>query len=221
MKSSTSSTLKLAAVLLVAGWVMFWAGAFTPPYRWWFGVPVEEYLRLVAENRLAWLWIAAAFALGVTLTFAGLVILGTELRAAGDRVWSELGQATFLFGAVLWLASIAFRATATTYAANETVTSGIVPPWFEPMRAWSGAIFGIYMVLAYLAIAAYGKALVTLPIVPRWVRRLFLILGLAGAVGFIARLGPFDPPLMIHLAPGILGVVLLLAGRKRNEPHPA
>ena len=88
---------------------MFWAGAFTPPYRRWFGIPVREYLEMVAAHRRVWLWIAASFAVGVLLTLAGLVVLGSVLRASGDRLWSDLGQAAFLFGSLLWLLSIAFR----------------------------------------------------------------------------------------------------------------
>jgi hypothetical protein len=206
----------------VGGWISFWAGAFTPPWKWWFPITVRDYLELVAANQGIWLWIAASFALGVLMTLAGLVVLGAALRAAGDRIWSELGQAAFLFGSVLWLASIAFRATATISAAKETAASGVVPPWFEPMRAWAGAIFAIYMVLAYLAIAAYGKALLATGLSPRWVARTHTIFGLLGAVGFVAGLPLFAPPLMIHLAPGILGVVMLVrlrggAARESDE----
>ena len=210
MDPLTSSHLRAAALLLVGGWVVFWAGAFTPPWRWWYGIPVREYLEMVAAHRIVWLWIAASFTLGVLLTLAGLVVLGAVLRTAGDRVWSELGQAAFLLGSVLWLASIAFRATATVAAANETISSGTVPPWFVPMRTWSGVIFAIYMVLAYLAIAAYGKALLDTALVPRWLGWAHIFFGLLGAVGFVARVPVFDPPLMVHLVPGILGVALLL-----------
>jgi hypothetical protein len=206
----TTSHLRIAAVLLVGGCVSFWAGAFTPPWRWWFPIPVRDYLELVAANQGTWLWIAASFALGVLMTLAGLVVLGTVLRAAGDRVWSELGQTAFLFGSVLWLASIAFRATATISAAKETAASGVVPQWFEPMRAWAGAIFAIYMVLAYLAIAAYGKALLATGLSPRWLAWAHTIFGMVGAIGFVFQIPVFNPPLMIHLVPGILGVVLLV-----------
>jgi hypothetical protein len=213
------AALKSAAVLLVAGWLTFWAGAFTPPYRWWFGIPVKEYLLLIAENRTAWLAIAALFAIGVLLTLAGLVVLGGILRAAGDRVWSDLGQAAFSFGAVLWLASIAFRATATISAAQETAATGVVPAWFEPLRAWSGSIFGVYMVLAYLAIAAYGRALARGTIGPRWLKRGFVYFGVVGAIGFLFQLPVFAPPLMIHLPPGLLGAVLLF-GRRTKSAAP-
>jgi hypothetical protein len=211
MEPPSSSHLRGAAILLVGGWVTFWAGAVNPAaWRFFTSASLLEFLEVVAAHQAAWLWIAGSFALGVLLTLAGLVVLGVALRAAGDRVWSELGQSAFLFGSVLWLASLAFRATATVAAAQETASTGVVPPWFEPMRAWSGALFAVYMVLAYLAIAAYGKALLATGLAPRWVAWTHLIFGLLGAVGFVARAPVFNPPLMIHLVPGILGVVLLV-----------
>jgi hypothetical protein len=66
------------------------------------------------------------------------------LREKGERFWTDLGQAAFLFGSILWLASIAFRATATISAAQETHSTGIAPGWFESMRSWSGAMFAVY-----------------------------------------------------------------------------
>ena len=68
------------------------------------------------------------------------------------------------------------------------------PLWFEPLRAWSGALFAIYMVLAYLAISAYGKALLATDLAPRWVAWTHLIFGLLGAVGFVSRIPMFNPP---------------------------
>jgi hypothetical protein len=205
--------LKAAGILLVGGWLSFWAGAFTPPYRWWFAVPVRTFLELVAAHPKTWLFIAAAFALGVLLTLAGLVVLGSVFRPAGARVWSDLGLAAFSLGGALWLASLTFRATATITAARETVVSGVVPAWFEPMRAWSGAMFALYMVLAYFAIAAYGRALLQSHLVPRWLGKFHVVFGLAGAVGFLVRLPFFNPPLLIHLPLGLLGAVLLRARR--------
>jgi hypothetical protein len=175
---------------------------------------LQEFLEIVAARQVAWLWIAGSFALGVLLTLTGLVVLGAILRAAGDRLWSELGQAAYLFGSILWLASIAFRATVTISAAKETASSGVVPVWFEPLQAWSGALFAIYMVLAYLSITAYGKALLVTNLVPRWLAYTHLIFGLLGAVGFVVRIPMFNPPLMIHVLPGILGVVLLVRLRR-------
>lgn len=222
MELRPSSHPRAAAILLVCGWATFWAGAVNPAaWRFFTSASSKEFLEIVAAHQVAWLWIAGTFALGVFLTLMGLIVLGTSLRAAGDRVWSEIGQALFLLGSILWLASIAFRATATISTAKDTASSGVMPPWFEPMRAWSGALFAIYMVLAYLAIAAYGKALLATSLAPRWIATAHLIFGLLGAVGFVARIPMFNPPLMIHLLPGILGVVLLVyLGRRVGSKAP-
>jgi hypothetical protein len=201
---------KLAGALLVTGWVVFWAGACTPPYRWWMGAPVREYLQLVNTHVLVWRWIAVSFAIGVLSTAAGLVVLREGLRAGGP--WADLGVAAFLFGAVGWIASIAFRATVTVSAARELDATGTVPGWFEPLRAWTGAVFALYMVLAYASIALHGKAMLEAGLVPRWLGWTHLVFGLAGTVGYVARVPLFDPPLMIHLVPGIAGAWLLLRG---------
>jgi hypothetical protein len=190
-------------------------------WRFFMSASSREFLEIVATHEVAWLWIAGSFAVGVLLTLTGLIVLGTTLRAAGDRVWSELGQAAFLFGSILWLASISFRATATISAAKNTVASGVVPEWFEPLRAWSGMLFAIYMVLAYLAIAAYGKALLGTGVAPRWIARAHMIFGLLGTAAFVARIPMFNPPLMIHILPGILGVVLLVHLRSPVPPASA
>jgi hypothetical protein len=201
--------LRATAVLLLAGTATFWAGAFTPPYRWWFGIPPAEYLAMVATHRTTWLAIAAAFAVGVLSTLVGFTLLSTALRAQGEHTWSELARVAYACGSVLWLASLAFRATATPAAADQTVASGAVPSWFQPLQAWSGGLFAVYMVLAYLALAAYGRALLRTGLVPRWLARAHVLFGLAGAVGFVAQVRLFSPPLMIHLLPGLLGLILL------------
>lgn len=207
--------LKVAGFFLAGGWITFWAGAVNPwAARFFLPMPLREQLEAIDAHRSEWLAIAGCFAVGVLLTLAGLVILGAALRNAGYRYWSELGQVAYSCGAVLWLATIAFRATVTVAAARESVAAGSIPPWFEPMRNWSGALFAIYMVLAYLAISAVGKALLATSFVPRWLARTHIIFGLVGVVGFVARVPLFAPPLIIHLLPGILGVTLIVRARR-------
>jgi hypothetical protein len=210
MNQAISSELRISAFLLAGGWVTFWAGAVNPAAaRFFLPMPVRQQLDAIAAHREAWLAIAACFAVGVLLTLAGFVVLRVALRQAGDDVWSALGQAAFAFGAVLWLVSIAFRATVTVAAAKETAATGTIPAWFEPMRSWAGVLFAVYMVLAYLAIAAFGRALLATSLAPRWLGRTHVVFGLVGAAGFLARVPAFIPPLMVHLVPGILGLNLL------------
>jgi len=220
MNPHPSSYLRGAAILFVGGWVTFWAGAVNPAaWQFFTSASLQEFLKIVATHEIAWLCIAGSFALGVLLTLAGFIVLGAALHTAGDQIWSGLGQSAFLFGSVLWLACLAFRVTATVSAARVTASSGEVPPWFEPMRDWASALFAIHMVLAYLAIAAYGKALLATDIAPRWLAWTHLLFGLLGVVGFIARFPLFNPPLMIHLIPGIFGVVVLMRMRGVKPLH--
>ena len=98
--------------------------------------------------------------------------------AAGDRVSSVLGLFGFLFGAVFWVLHLAFRLTVMRRAAEEYAHSASVPPWYQPWIEWSGLLFGIYSVLAYLGIVAYGAALLGTGLTPRWVGWILVVFGL-------------------------------------------
>ena len=60
--------------MLIAGWVVFWAGAFTPLWRLAMGPPLREYLEIIGSQPIAWLWIAGTFVVGVLLTGLGLAL---------------------------------------------------------------------------------------------------------------------------------------------------
>ena len=87
-------------------------------------------------------------------------------------------------------------------AAEEFGRLGAAPNWYEPWRIWAGLGFGIYHVLAYLALMAYGIALLRTRILPRaaaWLCIAFALLAVPW----------FGPPLFIHMVPWILGVLIL------------
>ena len=95
------------------------------------------------------------------------------------------------------------------WAAREFARTGAPPPWFEPWSTWAGLLFGIYSVLAYLAIMAYGAALLQTGLLARWIGWTCLVFGLLAAplVG---------PPLFIHVMPWFVGILLL----KQGTPAP-
>ena len=202
-------------MLLVAGWIVFWAGAINPlAYRLWGqGASLREFLAIVAAEPMGWRAIAGSFGLGALSTSAGFLVLGTALRARGERLWSELGRTALTLGLAAWFASLGFRATATVAAAGALADTGAMPAWYPPLGQWAGSLFAIYMVLVYLAIAAYGRALLAVGWAPRWAKVL-LVFGLGAAAGFAAGVPVFNPPLMVHPIPGLFGVALLLRGRR-------
>ena len=51
-----SSHLRAAAILLVGGWVTFWAGAVNPAaWRFFTSASLQEFLEIVAAHQVAWL----------------------------------------------------------------------------------------------------------------------------------------------------------------------
>ena len=200
---SGSSSARLAAGLLILGAVIFWVGATTFP-----GLDLKS----IAANEQAHLWTSGTFLLATVTTLAGLIPLTHALRSAGDRLLAVLGLVAFLFGAILWTIHLTFRLTVMIWAAREFARTAAPPPWFEPWSDWAGLLFGIYSVLAYLAIMAYGAALLQTRLLARWVGWTCLVFGLLAA--------PFvGPPLFIHVMPWFVGILLLKQGTPVLEPQ--
>ncbi|HLF20578.1 MAG TPA: hypothetical protein VI704_07295 [Bacteroidota bacterium] len=200
--------LHYAGWLLIGGWILFWIGAFSPPYRQWTS-PLKEYLEIAGTHRWNWYWIHTCFVIGVLLTVAGCQLLDTALYQSGERMFSRLGSSSYFFGALLWIASIAFRVTVDLSAGKMTVETGVMPAWIEPLHQWSGLLFAVYMMLAYLSIASFGQSLLSTAVIAGWVAWMCVIFGIAGAIGFIVRFPLFAPPLMVHLPLGVLGIYLV------------
>jgi hypothetical protein len=195
--------------LLVAGAIVFWAGAVTPPYRQWMGVPIEEYLTIVGANRPTWYLMHVLFAVGTVLTLAGLSGLGGVLRSSGDRIWSTTAATLFSVAATLWLVQIGYRLSVTPWASSELSQSGQVPLVYVAMQKWMGFLFAAFMLMAYVAVAAYGVALLKTPLVARWAAWTAMGFGLLGVPGLATPL--FQPPLMVFVAPFLIGVAILRA----------
>lgn len=190
---------RLAGALLVLGSAIFWLGAITWP---------GSGLSSIATEPASHTSTAVLFLVGSLVTLAGFIGLRTILRAAGDEWLSQLGLVSFLFGTVMWAIHLVFRVTVVRPLAEQAASAP--PTWFEPLHMWSEGLYAIYMVLAYLAIAAYGGALLKTQWVGKGWGRAFVVFGLVAAVGFLspARLA-FEAPLTVQFAPYAMGVLLL------------
>lgn len=184
---------RAAAGLLIVGAVIFWLGATTFP-----GMSLEE----ITANLPAHLWTSGTFLLAVFITLVGLALFTLALREAGDRFLSILGLLAFAFGSIFWTMHVAFRLTVMPWAADEFSRTAMPPAWFQPWRNWSGLLFGIYSVLANLALVAYGGAILETGLLVRWAGWTCVVLGLLAAPSF-------GPPLFIHLTPWLVGILLV------------
>lgn len=205
------SWVRTSGILLIAGFIVFAVGAGLPPPEAFTGSD-ERQREIVGAHPSRWVASALAIAGGVMLTLAGLAVLAATLIDDGARTWPLLGVVSYGVGAILWLIELAFRGTVFVTVAT---AAGDPPDWFEPVRAWAGAAYWGYMVLAYLGVAAVGVALLESRQVATglaWVPIAFGVIGTVVYVGKFPRRAWtfFDIPGILYLVTAAVGAGILL-----------
>ncbi len=203
--------LKVSAVLLLTGGIIFWFGAFFPPYRQWTTTDLKEYLQIIDSHRMNWHIIHASFLVGVIITIFGTHLLSQSLMNAGaNKAFSLLLFSSYLAGAIFWILNIAFRVTVTVWYSGKFTEMESFFDLFKSMHDWTNLIFSVYMLLAYFAIGCMGMALLDLPMIPKWVDLFCIVMGFFGMVAFLIRIPVWAPPLMPHMPFMIAGIAILL-----------
>lgn len=177
------STHTIAASLLVLCFVVFTFGGVLYAGRAFLKWQIDE-----TSSHVIW---ERGFVIGgVLVTVLGLALLEDMLRAAGEPVLSRLGMVAYLFGAVVVIVA-------------ETAYLG--------KRDWIYPQIVLYVVLAFLAQAAFGASLLQTGLVAGWVGWFTIIWNLACLVLLLI----FSPrniyfPVLHHVAPLIIGIALLV-----------
>lgn len=207
--AASDPLLRAAGVLLVLSSAVLWIGADTFP-----GVELEN----IHLHGAAHLLTTGLFFLGSAITLVGFTILTTLLRQSAHSVLAELGLVAFLSGFTFWSIHLAFRAVVMVAAAEELSVAGTAPLWYGIWRPWAGVMYGLYMMLAFLSVAAYGGAMLGGGLVGRRWGRTFVAFGLIAAAGF-PTIGLFDFPLIPQFGPFAMGIILLRrSGTARLSP---
>ena len=220
MENLNPSVVRLSGVLLISGAVTFWSMIIAAlvyqmrtgslPFKDWASVPARDFYESIAVHPGWWRWVNRCFALGIVMTAFGLTALKLALTDAGDRVFAELGWTSFLIGALLWLVLFTFNRSMAIWAAEVTPSQGSMPATFEAWPKWMERIVLIYMILAYTSLAFYGIALLNTGLLASWAGWVALVVGLAGAASVILWGSGFAIPLLIHIVPFLIGILLLL-----------
>jgi hypothetical protein len=195
--------------VLIAGSIVFWIGAVTPPYRQWMGVSLHEYLSIVGANGRNWQVMHGLFGVGTLLTLIGLSGLTARLGGTPGSTWASIGITLFAVSALLWFVQLGFRVAVTPWASAELTASGRLPREYVALHRWMGVLFGAHMLFGYLAEAAYGLAILGGSAMARWAGWTALCFGLAAVPGMVTPV--FQPPLMLQVVPFILGIAVLRA----------
>ena len=188
-----------------------------------------------------------AILLGSVILICGFVALAVRLWDAGERLLPVLGVAILMVGAAVWLTNLVFRYAVVSsgaasmqdgvedraWVANEYLR-GLQgePSWMEFLLVWTDMLQLAFVLLAYLATAAFGAALMRV----RWLGRSSgsllvssnLVLALVVTIGIILAGGSevaawtayiLTAPFMVFILPYFLGVALLRGGRARHTWH--
>ncbi|TDE01991.1 hypothetical protein [Jiangella asiatica] len=206
---------RLAGALLVLAFASFAIGATLPLVGGngnaeIFTLPVREHLEAVADNSAAWRWANVLMGAAVVLLIFGMTIVTTMLERVEERLLSRIALTGLLLAALLWLVFTAFRSTVTVSAAQETVLTGAVPTYYQPLARWGSGLFQIYIVLGCLGLAALGGSLVLAGLVSAWAGWATAAISAATLVHFLSA-GDTLPA--FHYLPSLLIGILLLIRR--------
>lgn len=183
--ASLLSERSMAACLLILGSVVFGVGGYLYTGRAILKWPIGE-----TAGYLHW---ERGFVIAAVLaTVLGLALLEDILRVAGDSVLARLGMITYLFGAVIVV---------------------VAETYYLSKREWIYPQIVLYVVLAFLAQAAFGVVLIRTMLIAGWVGWATVIWNLVWLVVLpIARPRNIYYPWLHHTAPLLIGIVLLIQG---------
>jgi hypothetical protein len=181
---------------------------------------------------------------------AGFVALFAGLWRAGQRLLPVLALAGLLVGSAVWLANLVFR-----YAVVASGAAGLQaaaedrawvahqylrglrgePSWMELLLVWTDMLQLAFVLISFLAAAAFGAALVRVEWVGKGGGRIFVGLNLALALtltlGIVLAGGGsasaawtayvLTIPFMAFILPYFIGVALVRGGGRAQRAMPA
>lgn len=206
---------RIAGGLLVVAFLSFAIGATLPVVsrqgnHQIFTLPIREHLQAVAGMTGIWRWANILMGAAIIALLAGLAILTSILESAGERLLSRLGLVGMVLAAVLWLIFSAFRATVTVAAAQELAATGVVPPYYEPLARWGFALFFVYAVSGFAALAAFGGSALHVGLLPAWIDWGTIAFSLATLVALLIVGDTL--PAFHYVPPLVMGLTLLVRG---------
>ena len=139
---------------------------------------------------------------------AGLTGVTSLLR--GNRPWAvlaDIGLATYLLAAPLWLVSLVFRLTVAVTIADGVLRGVPVPDWYTPLAGSNEGLLTVYHAIASLALVAIGLSIMRSELVPHWVGWFTAASGIViGATLLLVS----SIPLLLYVPSAVIGVALLV-----------
>jgi hypothetical protein len=189
-----------------------------------------------------------AIFLGSLLLVGGFVVLSVRLWDTRQGLLTELGLAGLLVGAAVWLANLVFRYAAVApgaasfqarvedraWVANEYLRGlGGEPSWMRFLLVWTDMLQLAFVLLAYLATAAFGVSLMRIGWLGKSGGSVFIALNfvlalvvttgiiLAGVSSVVAAWTAYilTAPFMVFILPYFVDTALLKGGGGKSTAH--
>ncbi|MGO8948747.1 MAG: hypothetical protein ACLQUY_14065 [Ktedonobacterales bacterium] len=220
MRTTFWTQRRFTGITLIVGCFIFLGAAGVMPTdkqgNFITNLPLREQLLTVNAHIAQLQWSLSLFITGLIVTILGLAMLTMLLRNAGDRTFSLLALVALVFGGVLMVIFLAFPLGVESLAAQATARTGVIPDYFMALTLWTNVLFAIYTILAFVALAFYGGAVLSTRLLPHWVGWLLIAYSLAGLVVTGTSSGNV-PPFLQHVVPILLGILLLLPAAARLD----
>ncbi len=186
------STERVAAIILLAGSILFIIAAFMPVSRVFAEPSQAAKLEIITSNSTSWTASQVLFGLGASIAAIGLGFVAYHLRGTPGVVWAYIGLVAVVLGAVFWEGHVYLRAVD-----PESFVAGRLIGW----------LFPAYALLTQLGLLAFGVAYLRAGY-PAWLGGITV----AGAVIFFIIYLVFRdiPPFVYYILTFIAGIRLML-----------
>jgi len=188
------SSLKVSAIVILIGSVLFLIAAFSPISRIFGIASAQARLQVISASPTAWAVAQVLFAIGAIVAGIGVLLAAIALPGRPSSSLVYVAAVLLLVGAAAWSWHVYLRA-----ADPQAFTDGTLPAWH----------FILYNVLTLAALAIIGFALLRMGF-PAWSGWLLI----AGSILlFVLYVILKDmPPLVYYILGLVLGVVLFRGG---------
>ena len=171
-------------------------------------LPRAKQLLIIARHPQEYRWGGRIVLIGWIVAALAYVMLAALLREAGDPMISTLAAVLFLLAIGAAIVFWAFWVSPTLFAAEVTARTTILPDYYESLQLAAESALGVYQLLALLATAGFGWALLQTGLVPSWVGWLTLGFGVFWAGVFLKTRETI--PLLPMVMQVVIGIYLLI-----------
>lgn len=184
------SILKVGAVVIMIGSLLFMMAALSPISRI-FGLPSpEERWKIISKSSNAWVISQVLFAAGSVITPVGIILVAAGLHGRPGVAWIYIAIVFLCIGALAWSWHVYSRAQH-----PKAFVDGALPGWYS----------ALYSLLTMAALALVGISLLIMGF-PAWLP--WLLIGGSSLLLVLYLVFRDMPPVVYYILWMILGVIL-------------